>query len=236
MEKKKNKFEEFKKNPKLKAILFFSFYFVFFLIIILSLRFGDRHNIYSTEYEKGEVKNFKIDGIASKNFMFNYTINIDGVKHEYYGEKINDDEYFGYNDITYYKKNGLYYVKNGEEWVQCENPFVFSELLDIDSIMTLLDSSFFDSKTTYNSGKINYNFLITTNTINKVTYKLDTDIADEPNQIILVSNEDKIINEIDLNLNDFCFSNNLCKRNLKIELNFDKFGESKPIDDLIKNN
>ena len=228
MKKKVNKLEELKKNPKFKAILFFSFYFIFFLIIILSLRFGDRHQIISSDYEKGHSENYKLDVFMKDDFVFVYVINVDGVKYEYYGVKDNNLEYFVFNDNKYYSENGKFFVKNNNEWVECDNPIVFNAFLNRNNIISLLESSFYDSKTTYNSGKTNFNYLLSTNTINNIIFNNNTDIDDESNQVVLVSDDNNVINDINFNLDNYCESSSLCNNNLKIQIQFEENSSSTP--------
>lgn len=223
----KNKVKQIKeiiKDPKKKAILFFGFYFVFFLVIILLLRFGDRSITRASDYEKGVSLTFDIQNIMENNYLYGYTITLDGVKFEYYGEKNGNVEYFEFAGKAYYTDGDKFYVKD-TQWLECESPYLFSDFLDTRKLYTLLEESYFESKTTYQSGKNNFNFLISTNTINQLLSNIDSDFLEEPNQIILIANEDKIIDEVTLNLDSYCTLNNLCTKSLKINLQYDRFGE-----------
>lgn len=229
MKDKIKQIKEIIKDPKKKAILFFCFYSVFFLVIILLLRFGDRSITKSSDYEKGNSPTFDIQSILEDNYLYGYTITLDGVKYEYYGEKVGNTEYFEFAGKAYYKDGDKFFVKDNQ-WSECESPYVFSDFLDTEKLYSLLEKSYFESKTTYQSGKNNFNFLISTNTINQILSNIDSDFLEEPNQIVLIANNDKIINEVTLNLDSYCSLNNLCQKSLKINLQYDMFGEISSIE------
>ena len=59
--------KELSKTTKGKAILFFGFYFVFFIIIMIIARFGSRNYTKPSDYEKGKSGTFYINDIVDKN-------------------------------------------------------------------------------------------------------------------------------------------------------------------------
>lgn len=225
--------QELKKNPKGNAIIFFLFYFVFFVILFLVIKGTGNKNSLLQEYEKGNTSVFDNNGILSNNYMFDYKIKLDGVVHDYYGKRKDTVETFKYNNIDYYKSDKDFFSNNGT-WVKCETPYLFSEILDIGNMNTIMNNATYESKTEYDDGKIDYNFLISSNSLNKILYNMDTDFDEVPNKIVLSSDSDKIINKISLILNSFCMLNNKCNSSLEIELNYDMFGGVSKIDNPIK--
>ena len=56
-------------------------------------------------------------------------------------------------------------------------------------------------------------------------HTIDSDFEEEPNMIIISSNEESIVNQISWNLDSYCILNGLCERSLKIDMKFDDFGD-----------
>lgn len=216
--------QNLKKNPKGSSVLFFSFYFIFFIILFLVIKTTGNRNSLLQEYEKGNTSVFNNDGVLSNNYMFDYKIKLDGVVHDYYGKRNGDKELFKYDGNDYYKNEDDFFMDNST-WIKVDSPYIFSELLDIDNINDIMNSATYESKTEFDNGKVNYSFLISSNTLNKILYDKDSDFDENPNSIIIGSDADNIINEITFNLNSFCILNNKCKSSLEIELNYDMFGE-----------
>ena len=205
-----NKFKEFiklindlKKTSKGRAILFFGGYFIFFLVLIIVVRISGTNNISSSDdYEKGTPFQFKVNNIVNNNYAFNYKVNLDGVVYNYVGENNN---------------SGL--------WVKCDSPYIYSYFFDILNIKNIFEKATYVSKTEYDSGKTSYNFLISSNTLNSMIDNMFTDIEEEPNEIVINTDEDNYVNEIKFKLDSYCINNNSCSKNLDIELYYDSYGQ-----------
>ena len=210
--------KELRKNPYGRGVFFFGFYLIFFIFIFILLKMGSSTNSLNN-IEKNNKKNINIENILDKKYSFTYKINLDNKLYLYDGKKDDNSFTFTYNDKSYMKDNEIYYVKN-EDWQVVDNPIKFNNFLDENIINALLDSSTYEAKTTYNSGKKVYSYLISSNTINKIIDNKDTDFSDEPNRI-KVSIE-KVVNEIDIDLNSYCKVNNLCENNLHINISYDE--------------
>jgi hypothetical protein len=227
--------KELNKTPRGKAILFFGFYLIFFIFIIIFVRVGSRNSTGSYEYEKGNGTsnyNFDISGIANSNYKFTYTITVDGVASVYSGEKYEDTELITYNNNNYYRNGDNYFINN-TLWIKSDNPYIYSDFLEYDNISNLLVAASYESKTSYDSGKEIYNFLISTNTINQLLNNINSDFLEEPNRITISSDEDKNINEIIYYLDSYCTLNKLCNNSLKIDLVYDDFGNVEEIENPI---
>lgn len=221
--------QNIKKNPNGNAIMFFAFYLVFFAILFLFIRGTGNKNSLLQEYEKGNNSLFNNNGILNNNYMFDYKINVDGVIHDYYGKRKDKEELFKYNNVDYYINDNNVFSNVGT-WVKSDNPYVFSEFLKVENISLIMDSATYVSKTEFENGKVDYNFLISSNTLNKILYNNDTDYDEVPNSIILSSDSDNNINKINYKLNSFCRLNKKCSSSLDIELNYDLFGNIVEID------
>lgn len=231
MKKIVEKIKELNKTSKGKAILFFAFYLCFFLIVILISRFSTRTPFSRTEdYEPGnENVTFHIDDILKSNYIYSYAVTLDGVKSEYYGQKYDDTEMFEFNGRQYYRNGNDFYVRN-TLWTKAVNPYLFPEFFDINNISKLMDVATYQSKTSYEDGKKAYNFLLSSNSINQLLKNINSDFLEEPNTVTLEIDDERNVNKIEFNLGSYCTLNKLCKSSLKIEIEYDMFGEVTKID------
>lgn len=226
MKEKFDTFKELSSNPKGKAVMFFGFYVIFFIILMIVVRVGDRVPLADTnEYEKGVVnQRFYANNIMSNNYSYVYSFILDGVKYEYVGERNGEVEKFLFNNQEYYRDKEKYYVNNGK-WIEIKNPYIFQEFLDINNYSMLLPLATFVSKTSYQDNKESYNYLISSNTINQKLNNVNSDFFEEPNSLILETDLERNVKKIIFKLDSYCQVNNLCSNELSIELSYDRFGE-----------
>lgn len=226
---------EMKKTPKGKAILFFGLYAIFFIFVFLFIKLSSVELSYGDDYEKGSPYNFNIQSLLNKNFNYTYDIYVDGILYKYEGKRNNDSELFDFNGANYYKNSNNYLVNNGT-WIRSDNPIMFNEFTDISNIKDIISRSSYESMTTYDNGKTDFNFVISTNTINEIFYNSNTDFDEVPNKIIIGTDENRNVNNISFNLNSFCTNNKMCNYSLEIKLNYNNFGEvysiNSPLNDL----
>jgi len=218
------KYKELLEHPKGKAFLFFGFYALFFLFVIIFIQTVGHRDALLQEYEKGDQSLFNTANFLNGNFYYDYKITIDNVLHDYYGKMNLEEESFKYNNQDYYKNGNLYYLENNI----VDNPFHFREFIELSSINNLMSSAMYFSKTEYEDGSLDYKFLISVNTINKLLYELDTDYDDEPCEIIIKVNDSGDISGITYFLDSYCKYSDKCN-NLKIEASYELIGEVREI-------
>ena len=223
------KIKELLHSPKGKPILFFGFYLIFFFFLMIISRVGNSYVTQPSDYERGNAYSFKAENLAANNYYFDYTISIDDSVYEYQGRENGDLELFEFQNNQYFYDGKKYYQKN-TDWVEVENPYINYLFLDINSLFNLVDLAYYESRTTYESGKSNYNFLLSTNSILKELKNVDSDIDDEANRLILSTDEDDEVNQFVLQLDSYCSYEKLCQKTMKINLQYDQFGEVKSID------
>lgn len=224
--------KELKKTPKGKAVLFFGGYLIFFIIVILFVRFSTRSTTLPSDYEKGKSSGsvISIDKLVENNYLFTYKIILDGKEYIYNGKRNKFTELFQYNDKTYYKNDETYFSKNSDLWVKVDNPYMFSDFIDSSKIISIIEMASLESKTTYEDGRSSINMLISTNTLNQKLNNIDSDFFEEPNKITLIANKNKDIDEINYDLSSYCTLNKLCQSSLKINLSYEMYGEIKNIE------
>ena len=206
--------KEFRKKPYGNAVLFFGFYFVFFLVIAIIFRLNDGEVTSKEDIDKKDSR-VNVSKILDKDYEFSYEVILDNVSYKYVGEKKKNKISFSFNNINYSIVDGKFYMEKEE----IENPIKFYEFFDNDNIKLLIDNSFYESQTTYESGRISHNLLLSSNTINSLVNKLETDIEEEPNKVVVSINlEDSI--DINYNLSSYCTSNSSCLDNLVIKSSY----------------
>lgn len=206
--------KELRKKPYGKAVFFFGFYIIFFIIIFILINTSSKSDINTST---SSVVN--LNSILNKNYSFTYKVVLDDTTYLYEGDKLNDEILYKYNDNEYYVN---------KDNVDVENPIKFKSFLDEDIIKKIVDEGYLESKTTYESGKIIYNFLISSNNINKIIENKDTDYEEIPNKISIIKENN--IEEITFSLNSYCLNNKLCDKSLKIIVNYDNHNNIKDIE------
>ncbi len=221
--------KKFLQDPRGQGIAFFGFYFIFFLFIFCLFQFSDGQVVQSSDYERGNSKSYLVDSIKMNNYTFSYDVMVDQIHHIYSGKRYQNTMRFDYNNLEYYYDGTKYYRKDNMNWVECDNPFVYSEFLDIKNISLLLDASSYESHTTYESGKNSFNYLLSSNTIFFLLQGIDADYFEEPNSLVIGTDEDNQLNQIKFSLNQYGVLNHICNSIFKISIDYDKFGEVEEI-------
>ena len=226
MKKLQEQIKKINKSPRRKALLFFGFYFVFFAIIIAFLRNSSQTTANSNSNSPLETSlPFEMESLEGKNYQFSYSVLVDNEKYEYKGEKENQKEQFLFNNESYYYNGEDYFVLN-TSWLKEDNPYIYSEFLSVDILNYLLENSYFEAKTVYESGKVVYRFLLDTNVIYKTIYNEDTDFSTDENIILVSTNLNSQIEEVTYQLNSYCETISSCT-NLRINMSYEKWGEIK---------
>lgn len=221
------KYKEIKNMPKGNAYLFFGFYFIFFIIVIMMIRQSPK-TVKEDLEENDERHYMELGAIRDLNYQFEYVVDLDGVVKKYRGEKYQEKELFTYQDKNYYYDGNHYYIKDNMKWVKSENPYSYKEFMNLDKISKFLDTSYIESETTYKSGKTSIRFYLDTNLIYQNLYDRNTDYDDEGNYIVVNLYDDKVESVI-FQLDHYCISSSICKKNFKIEIDYDKVGEIEEI-------
>ena len=224
------KIKEFREKPNGNAILFFSFYFIFFVVVILLLRFSSSKRMLPEYYEKSNTNYIDSDTL-SDNYSYKYTVLLDENEYLIIGKRYKDTELFKFNSLDYYKNGDNYFINN-TIWLKTDNPNKYYGFFSDKNIVKLINSSTYENKTDYESGKVVYSFLISTDTINKIVNNIETDNDDLPNRIEITI-DDNNITKIVYNLNSYCISNNICTKKLKIEALYDDIDNIEEIDNPI---
>jgi len=224
------KIKEIKGRKNGSAILFFGFYLLFFIGVIVFLKFGSKSSLpLGEEYEKGNPGTMiRFDNILKNNYQFLYSVNLDDEVYQYDGVRYENQEMFKFLGADYYKDSTGVYLKDGV-WNKVQNPYRFLEFFDINNIGALVKAATYQSKTSYDSGRETYSYLISSNTINQLLYNVNSDFLEEPNEMIIGTDEAKNVCDITFRLSSLCVLNRVCNKDLTIRINYDEFGEVEQI-------
>lgn len=228
------KITEFFKNPKGKALLFFGFYLLFFIVIATSFRI----NSTTSKKQTPQVtpKNYyNLGKLEDGNFHFEYKYNINNIMYTYIGDQngvrqifsrtTNNliEDFYGYTNLFMQKQNGV--------WSKSSNPYVFYDFIKIDNIKEILSKATFMSKTEYQNKSKSYTYQISTSTLEKIISNNIIDIDDVPNQIVITMDDKSYVEKIDYSLNSYAFYKNPTIKNVNISLSYSDFGNIKEIEE-----
>lgn len=222
---------EINSTTKGKAALFF-FAFVLFLVFIgiFSRTVGTTN---PEEYYNTVTNDSSWDSLLKANYRYKYNINVDGVETLIEG-KINESEEtftitIGEDKKDYYRNIDGFLVNTDGTWIKCDNPNNYSKFTNIDYVDKLVKNSSFTNKTDYDSGKVIYNFQITTNSINELLDGNITDYDDVPSEINVIFKADNNIDHVNFKFSNYCRTVGTCENNLDIKLEYYDIGK---IDDI----
>ena len=220
--------KEIKSTPRGKALLFFIFYVVFFICLFAIIN-SNKSTKTEKNYDDPKGYDFNFTAILDNNYHFKYIVLEDDKKQVYEGNKKGDKELFTLNNQTYYREKDEYYIRNNS-WNKVNSPNKYSNFINIKNIEKIIKKSYFEYKTNYQSGQNKYNFLVSSNTLNKILEKKDTDIDEIPNSITITTDNDDNVIEITYHLNSYCQSNKKCNKKLELELIYEEFGSVEEIE------
>lgn len=227
------KIKEMWKNPRYRGIIMLGLYFIFFLFIIMGIRSGNT-STHNSSKNTTSALDYSLEKIKGNNYHYRYEVNWNDKKVVYEGDRYYHKELFTKNDgITekFYHYNETYLKDVNNVWSKTENPYLFSDFKEISTVEEILKSASYDSKTEYSNQSMNYTYKVSTTTIEKVIEKKNIDIADTPNTISLTTNESKEVVKIEMDLTPYIYYKDNTNQQLKIILDYSKFGEIEEIKD-----
>ena len=174
----KNTVNDVFNDSQKKAWVVLGAYFIFFIVIIFSIRSNQTKN--DNLNQNNSNLPFSISKIKYNNYDFKYTVDFDDNIIIYQGKNYQNNSLFTVNDLdTYYKEGEVFFKKENEVFVNSDNPYKFSELRNIDIVEKILNQAKLDSHTIYEDSTKIYNYQITTDTLEKIfnNRDIDTDLA-----------------------------------------------------------
>ena len=235
-EKKKKSFLSFgseKESTKEQRLVFFGFYAVFFIIVAFMILGGrttlnnQNNNGVSPEEEE------EYTGLVAPNYNYEYKIEIDDNTYIYSGKRLYSKDLFTYGEndkkSSYYKEKDTYYKLVDKKWIEDENPYIYEEFLDIDSIDYLFANA--DDVGVQNNKNMRiYSYEITSSMLSDT---LDaTFLADGENKntfVVYLNTKTKRIEKIELDLSDYGIQKQIATKKFKFTLQYSNFNKIKEI-------
>ena len=235
MNKKINDFKELIKRLKStdrgRALLFFGCYLIFFIILFILISTSSKVSMNLSDFEEGNNIKFNVDNIKNNNYSYKYIISVDDNDYVFSGTRYKDYELYSYRNENYFRNydNDTIFKNNNNLWVKSDNPNDLDYFTNIDNIIEITNNATYISKTDYKSGKMTYNYEISTTTLDKIINDLDIDLDDKPNELFFSTDEDENVNYIKFELDSYGKYKKLCDKKLSIELDYDDFNDIEEI-------
>ncbi len=185
-------------TPRGKAIVYLIFYFIFFIVIVGMIRSN-----YSTETDEVVTSKFDFSLIETNNYHFHYQDVLGNGTIIYDGDRYNDSSLFtksdSVNSLSIYSSGSIYLGKdNNGLYVMIDNPYLFPELKDLDSIKKMLN------KATYiSTDNLKKTYQISTTTLVSIFDKQEIDLDDMPNTIVVTTNSDGQIYKLEYDFSSY---------------------------------
>ncbi len=228
-------------TTKGKALLFFLAFILFLVFIGIFSRTVGTTN--PEEYYNTVTNDSSWDSLLDANYRYKYKINLDGVETTIEGKINESTEMFtittGEESREYFRSLDNFLINTDGTWIKCDNPNSFYKFTNIDYVDKLVKNSSFSNKTDYESGKVIYNFLISSNTINELLDGNITDYDDIPSEVGVIFKTDNNIDHVNFKFSNYCHTIGSCTNNFDIKLEYYDIGKvdniKNPIGDLENN-
>ncbi len=222
---------DLKENDNIKRLTFFAFYLIFFVVIILLLRSSFNNNKISklTKDNTGYKHEFNLEKLESNNYHFIYSLERNGIKTNYDGDRYNNMMLFnksGIESSNYYINDTNFYIKNKNtlEWKNTNNPIEFYKFIDYENIDKLLVHGTYISRNDYfDEENFDYIYEITNSSI---LTNIDNKNGDDDSLVntITIHVNKNIVESIDMDLSSYY---NMLDKNInsyKLTFNYSKYG------------
>lgn len=224
--------KELRKTNQGRAILFFGFYAIFFIVVLFLIKFCRGNPISNMEINVNQKYYLNTSAIENNNYHFNYTVIIDSGSYVYDGDRSNDKELFTITTNTgvdsYYCSNSNCLKKVNNIYIKSDDPFILSYFLEGSNVSTLSDKATYVSSTNNADNSRNYKFEISTTSLVKIVNGQIIDIADATNTISAATDTEGNINDIEYGISSYTKYLNTSS-NTTISLKYSNFGKIKEI-------
>ncbi len=212
-------------NPRVRGLLFFGFYALFFLVIFLM--FGNENQeSKSNSNNLSSDPSYQISKINEANYHFRYEITENDQTTIFEGDKNQNKERFQMmkeDTVTNYFRDDDIFLIEQPTWQLTTSPYPYSKFLDAKEIYRLIKNSTFESKTEYSEGMNSYQYVISTTTLLSLLDDIDTDLMDEVNRITIYVQENEV-NKIELELTPYLKYQDPNNQRLTISMEYTLFG------------
>ena len=216
-------------DPRKKSITMLIIMVIFFSLTVIGVRsnkgnasnnsLGNRYNTYD----------FSLNKIKSGNYKFVLSLNNDEVSNTYEGKRNNNEELFNDRENNYYSYNDDFYKDIHGVWSKVD--FKYKELFNPYYIDKIIDKATFVKKEEFNDKTKVYNYSVSTTTLIELFERKIIDIEDPINTIILKTDSDNNVVEIDMDISSYGVFKNYGK-SVKISIKYSDFGNIEKIENI----
>lgn len=199
-----NKIKELWKTPRGKAIAFLGFYFLFFVFVISALGSGN-----SSTTKTPSSSEVDLSLLESYNYHFHYQDILGQSSIIYDGDRNASSSLFtktvGDSSLEFFSKDSVYLTKDlvNNQYVMVEDPYVFSELKQVDNIKKMLEKATYLSTDSTSQECTKETYQISTTTLVSLFENKEIDLDDMPNTIILTLNSSRQVYKIEYSFNSY---------------------------------
>ncbi len=228
---------EINSTTKGKALLFFLAFILFLVFIGIFSRTVGTTN--PEEYYNTVTNDSSWNSLLDANYRYKYKINLDGVETIIEGKIKETTETFtittGEDKKDYYRSLDSFLINTDGTWIRCDNPNSFYKFTNIDYVDKLIKNSTFTNKTDYESGKVIYNFTISTNKINELLDGNVTEFEDDQSEVEVIFKADNSIDHVNFKFSNYCHTIGTCTNNFDVKLEYYDIGDIEDIKNPISN-
>jgi hypothetical protein len=196
------KIKDLLKTPRGKSIFFLILYFFFFVFVFLSL--GSNTSTSTNSSDNSTKETLDLSLIEKLNYHFTYQDILGNNTYLYEGDRNGSSSLFTKKYLTnienFYSNDNIYLKKDltTNKYVMVDNPYIFSELKQIENIKKML------KKATYISSDSNkYTYQISTTTLISLFENKEIDLDDMPNTIVFYLNASNQVYKIEYSFNSY---------------------------------
>jgi len=222
-------------SEKGRALLFFGFYLLFFVLVGIMLR--TTHQMVPEEKKEPIEKvdyTYKLDQLEKKNYHYQYLVTFGEDVYFYEGDCNHSKELFTVTSKDkkeiYFRDGAIFIKAEDSNWIVAEDPYILSGVYDITVLKQILAEAKFLSKTEYDSGKSEVKFSISSTNLHKILTSQTVDTLEDKNEIILYLDKNKNIEKLEYNLTSYVTALNQMPKNTIIEISYSNFGGVKEIE------
>lgn len=215
MDNNKNIIGIIKSNTKYRAILFFTFYFIFFCILISAIKSNNSIKTTTNKYL------FSIDNIGNK-YHFKYTLDIDNNEVFYEGDVFNNSSKFTNvsSGELYKEQNNIFFKYDGSTWINIDSPYLMVNYkYDVMFDKIINNATYISKIENADSTKI-YNYQISTTTLYKLFDLNVIDLDDLPNSMTIYTNSNNELIKVKYDFSSYFKYKKKCLDSLFIEVEY----------------
>ena len=216
-------------DPRKKSITMLIIMVIFFSLTVIGIRSNKGNVSNNSLTNRYNTYDFSLNKIKSANYKFVLSLNNDETISAYEGKRNNNEELFSDGENNYYSYNDDFY--KDIHGVLSKIDFRYKELFNPYYIDKIIDKATFVKKEEFNDKTKVYNYSVSTTTLIELFERKIIDIEDPVNSIVLKTDSDNNVVEIDMDISSYGVFKNYGK-SVKINIKYSDFGNIEKIENI----